>query len=67
MPHAHLPAWSVLVPIRMSMFAGLLKIQTLPLSLTHWGALQDEVDVSFESVIDLQQFTVRVAQADVER
>lgn len=55
------------MPIRMSMFAGLLKIQTLPLSLTHWGALQDEVDVSFESVIDLQQFTVRVAQADVER
>lgn len=29
--------------------------------------VMDEVDVSFESVIDLQQFTVRVAQADVER
>ena len=30
-------------------------------------SLQDDIDVSFESIVDLSAFTVRIAQADAER
>ena len=35
--------------------------------LWHPPALQDNVDVSFESIIDLSKFSLRIPQADLER
>ena len=47
--------------------AGNLSCAELLCPCTAVPPLQDNVDVSFESIIDLSKFTLRIPQADLER